>query len=163
MIVDCRGEGNLLYEVRPEKSQDGEKRRVQHRNILLPCATFLEKPEGFHLEKKKQEAKKQAASHKFANKASDTESSEDGFQVLTPIESRTVRKREELVGKDSVRSSTQPQYEDIQFTIEVTNNATTARQDLNKTGSRKKYRHSQDVDRIEYQCRKSQDMGIRCN
>ena len=30
VIVDCRGEDNLVYEVWPEKSPDGTERRVQH-------------------------------------------------------------------------------------------------------------------------------------
>ena len=59
---------------------------------------------------------------------------------MTTIESRRVRTRKGPVVKDSERSLTQSQYEDTQFTIEVTNNAAAARQDLNKTGSRKKYK-----------------------
>ena len=59
---------------------------------------------------------------------------------MIPIESRRVRKREGKVVKDSERSLTQSQYEDTQFTIEVTNNVAAARQDLHKTGSRKKYK-----------------------
>ena len=34
---------------------------------------------------------------------------------------------------------------------------------MNKTWSREKYRQSQNVDRVENQCRKSQDMGGRCS
>ena len=108
-----------------------------------------------------QKAKKQAASHNFAFNTSGTESSEDEFHGLTPIQSRRVRTREESAVKDSERSLTPPQHEDIQFTIEVTNNAAAAKQDLNKTGSRKKYRQSQDVDRTENQYRKSQEVRSR--
>ena len=51
--MDCKGEYSLVYEVQPEKSQDGKKRRVLHRNLLLPCEVILEEPEGFHLKKEK--------------------------------------------------------------------------------------------------------------
>ena len=78
-----------------------------------------------------------------------TESSEDNFQGLILIQSRRVRTREEPAAKDSERSSTPPQHEDVYFTKEVKNDRAVGRQDLNKTGSRKKYRHSQDVDRTE--------------
>ena len=90
--MDCKGEDSLVYEV--QKSQDGKKRRVLHRNMLLPCEAILEEPEGFHLNKEKHKKPKQVASHKFANNTSDTESSEDEFQGLTPIQSRRVRTRE---------------------------------------------------------------------
>ena len=56
---------------------------------------------------------------------------------------------EKASSRNSFSSSKPPHHEDIQFTIEVKNNAAAARQDLNKT----KYRQSQDVDRIENQCR----------
>ena len=79
-----------MYEVQPGKSQDVKKRRVLHRNILLPCEAILEEPEGFHLKKEKHKKPKRAASHKFANNTSDTESSEDEFQELTPIPGRKV-------------------------------------------------------------------------
>ena len=69
-----------------------------------------------------------------------TESSEDNFQGLILIQSRRVRTREEPAVKDSERSSTPPQHEDVYFTKEVKNDTAIARQDLNKTRSRKKYR-----------------------
>ena len=56
---------------------------------------------------------------------------------------------EKASSRNSFSSSKPPHHEDIQFTIEVKNNAAAARQDLNKT----KYRQSQDVDIIENQCR----------
>ena len=59
---------------------------------------------------------------------------------MTPIKSRKVRAREGHAVKDSERVLTLPQREDIQFTIVVTNSEAAARKDLNKTGSRKKYR-----------------------
>lgn len=65
---------------------------------------------------------------------------------MTPIESRRVRTREGPVVKDSERSLTQSQYEDTQFTTEVTNNAAAARQDMNKVECRSKYTNSQDLD-----------------
>ena len=70
--------------------------------------------------------------------------------MLTPIQNGRVRTREEHAVKNSDTSPTPPQHEDIQFTIQVVNNAVAARQDLNKTGSRKD-RQSQDVNRTENQ------------
>ena len=64
-IVDCKGEYSLVYEVQPEKSQDGKKIRVLHRNLLLPCEVILEEPEGFHLKKEKQNKPTKAVSHKL--------------------------------------------------------------------------------------------------
>ena len=78
---------------------------------------------------------------------------------MIPIQSKRVRIWKRPAVEDSFSSSKPPQHEDIQFTIEVKNNAAAVRQDLNKT----KYRQIQDVDRIENQCRKRQDMGCRCN
>ena len=49
------------------------------------------------------------------------------------------------------KSPTPPQHEDMQFTIEVTNNVATASQDLNKTGSRNEHRQSQAVNRTKNQ------------
>ena len=66
-ILDDQG---MLYEVQPEKSQDGKMRRILHRNMLLPCEIILEEPEGFHLKKEKHKKSKQAASHKFVNNTS---------------------------------------------------------------------------------------------
>ena len=79
--MDCKREDGLVYEVQPGKNQDGKKRRVLHRNILIPREAILEEPEEFHLKKKKHKPK-QAASHMFANNTSGTESSEDEFQVF---------------------------------------------------------------------------------
>ena len=39
-IVDCKGEDSLVYEVQPGKSQGRKKRKVVHRNMLLPCEAF---------------------------------------------------------------------------------------------------------------------------
>ena len=160
--MDCKREDGLVYEVQPGKSQDGNKRRVLHRNILIPREAILEEPEEFHLKKKNISQSKQLVTClpiiQVAQKAVRMSS-----KYLTPIQSRRVRTREGPAVKDSERSSTPPQHEDIQFTIQVTNNAAAARQDLNKTGSRKKYRQSQDVEKTENQCRKSQDMGRRCS
>ena len=50
----------MVYEVQPEKSQDGKKRRILHRNILLPREAILEEPEGFHLKKEKHKEPKKA-------------------------------------------------------------------------------------------------------
>ena len=50
-IVDCKGKNKLVYEVQPEKSQNGKIRRVLHTNILLLCKAILEEPEGFNLNK----------------------------------------------------------------------------------------------------------------
>ena len=77
---------------------------------------------------------------------------------MTPIQNRSVSARKGQAEKNSERSPTPPQHEDIQFTIEVTNNAAAARQDLNKTGNREKYSQTQHVNRTENQCRKNQDM-----
>ena len=52
-IVDCKGEDSLAYEVQPEKSQDGKKKSVLHRNMVQPSEAILEEPEGFHLKKEK--------------------------------------------------------------------------------------------------------------
>ena len=105
--------------------------------MLLPCEAILGEPEGFHLKKEKHKPK-QAASHKSANNTSDKKSSEDEFQGLTLIQIRRVRTREGPSVKDRERRSTPPKHEDAQFKMEVTNNAPAARQDFNKTGSRKK-------------------------
>ena len=90
-----------MYEVQPEKSRDGKKRRVLHRNMLSPCEAILEESEGFHLKKENHKKPKQAASHKFVNNTSDIESNEDEFQGLTLIQSIRVRKREGPAVKDS--------------------------------------------------------------
>ena len=54
-----------MYEVQPEKSQHGKKRRVLHRNMLLPCEAISKEPEGFHLKKEKHKKPKEVASHNF--------------------------------------------------------------------------------------------------
>ena len=71
--------------------------------------------------------------------------------MLTPIQNRRLGTREEHAVKNSDTSPTRPQHEDIQFTILAANNAVAAGQDLNKTGSRKKDRQNQDVNRTENQ------------
>ena len=52
--------------------------------MLLSCEAVLEEPKGFHLKKEKHKPKR-AASNKFANNPSDTESSDITFQGLKTI------------------------------------------------------------------------------
>ena len=54
--------------------------------------------------------------------------------------------------KDNETGLIPPQHEDIQFIIEATNNAAAARQNMNTTKCRKKYRQGQDADKTENQC-----------
>ena len=63
----------MVYEVQQEKHQDGKKRIVLHRNMLLPCETILKEPKGFHLEKEKQKKlRKIITSHKIASASNTT-------------------------------------------------------------------------------------------
>ena len=57
MIVDCKREHSLVYEMQQEKIHDRKKRRVRQRNILLTCEAILEEPEGFHQKKEKHNEK----------------------------------------------------------------------------------------------------------
>ena len=156
------GEDSLVYEVQKEKRQDGKRKRLLHRNMLLPYEVILEEPGGFHLKKEKHKKPRQAASYKFTNNTGDTEISEYEFHGLTPIQIRRVKTREGPAIKDSERGSAPAKHEDIQLTIDATNNPAAARQQLDKTRSRKKYRESQDADKAENQCRKRQDLGCTC-
>ena len=79
-------------------------------------------------ERKTKETKQEAAIHKFFNNTIETESSEDEFQGLTLMQSNRVRSRKKDLVKDNERSQKSPQYEYIQLTIEVTNNAAATRQ-----------------------------------
>ena len=82
--MDCKRKDNLVYKIQPEKNQDEKKRRAVHRNMPLPCEAILEDPKRFHLKKEKHKPK-QVASHKFADNAIETKSSENKFQWLTAI------------------------------------------------------------------------------
>ena len=82
--MDCKRKDNLVYKIQPKKNQDEKKRRAVYRNMPLPCEAILEDPKGFHLKKEKHKPK-QVASHKFADNASETKSSENKFQWLTAI------------------------------------------------------------------------------
>ena len=79
------GEDSLVYEVQKEKRQDGKRKRLLHRNMLLPYEVILEEPGGFHLKKEKHKKQRQAATYKCTNNTGDTEISEDEFHGLTPI------------------------------------------------------------------------------
>ena len=69
--------------------------------MILLCKSILGEPEGFHLKKEKHKKPKQAATHKFTNNISDTESSEDESQGLTSIQSRRVSTRKGPAVRDS--------------------------------------------------------------
>ena len=50
----CKEEDSLVYGVQQEKSQNGKRKGILHRNMLLPCEAILEESEGFHLKKELQ-------------------------------------------------------------------------------------------------------------
>lgn len=77
--------------------------------------------------------RQKAASFTFAGNTRDTKSSEDKFQGLASIQSKSVRASEGYRVKDSKRNPTPQQHNDIPFTIEVkNNNAAVARHEYEK-------------------------------
>ena len=56
--------------------------------MLLPWEAISEEPERFHLKKEKHKKPKQETRHNFAINTSDTESTENKFQGLAPVQSR---------------------------------------------------------------------------
>ena len=61
--------------------------------MLLPWEAISEEPERFHLKKEKHKKPKQETRHNFAINTSDTESTENRFQGLAPVQSRWVRRK----------------------------------------------------------------------
>ena len=51
IVINCKGEDGLVYEIRPEH-QPKAKSRILHRNMLLPVDCILEEPEGLYLKDK---------------------------------------------------------------------------------------------------------------
>ena len=112
-----RAKERKVYAVRPETNINGKK-RILHRNLLQPCESILEEPEGLHLIQKNQNSstsrkKGQGGEHERKNQDSDSEYNESHeeegytprqleqmeqteFEVSQPYDERASANRQEI-------------------------------------------------------------------